>query len=108
MKKRVSNQKRATTTTMKATGRSSLAMMKTMMMSIAAGVIVRASGLSTIIAIRGAVRGGRVPVEPVILTMLGEDGVEADGRIPALLPCGLMKKTAIATSIGAIRVLFKR
>lgn len=81
--------------------------MKTMMTKKAA-VIGRVSGLSTNMVALGEVRGGRVPVEPVVLTMLGEDGVEADGRVPALLaiiPCGV---ATFAISIDAIRALLRR
>ena len=58
-------------------------MMMTMMMEMI--VIVRVSELSTTMVVHGEVRGGRVPVEPVVLTMRGEDGVETDGRVPVLL-----------------------
>ena len=58
-------------------------MMMTMMMETI--VIGRARGLITSMAVLREVRGGRVPVEPVVLTMRGEDGVETDGRVPVLL-----------------------
>ena len=79
--------------------------MTTMMAMIEIG---RVSGLSTTVVALGEVRSRRVPVALVVLTMRGEDGVEADGRVPALLaiiPCGL---DTCAISIDASRVLFRR
>ena len=78
------------------------------MMMMETIVVVRASGRSMSMVVLGGVRGGRVPVVLVALTILGGDGAEADGRIPALLiiiPSGL---GILATSIDVIRVLFRR
>ena len=81
-------------------------MMMTMMMEMI--VIVRVSELSTTMVVHGEVRGGRVPVEPVVLTMRGEDGVETDGRVPVLLVSILRGLATLAISIDATRVLLRR